>query len=112
MRYNQPIPWKRPYLDSIVFEPDLTVLLKKGRGRPGASYTALVEQLAAEAVRLARPRAVYRLAYLEDRGEDWVQTGGQVFHSRVLSVNLLQAQRVFACLATCGPELGEWAHAF
>ncbi len=77
--------------------------------RPGSSSSGELEQLLAEACRIARPRAMYRMAAITGRGEDWVEVEGRRFDSRVLSVNLAGAQRVFAYLATCGPELQQWA---
>lgn len=53
----------------------------------------------------ACPKAYYRIAYIDARGEGWVEIDGRRFNSRVLSVNLEQANRVFAFAATCGVEL-------
>lgn len=96
-------------LDAIPFAPDLAGLMQRLRIRPGSSNCAEFERLFAEASPLAHPRALYRLASVGERGEDWVAVEGRRFVSRVLRVNLANAQRVFAYLATCGPELQAWA---
>jgi hypothetical protein len=62
-------------------------------------------RMVADAEDAARPKAYYRLAFIEDRGEDWVVIDGQRFPSRVLAVNLTKAHRVFLFAATCGVEL-------
>ncbi len=64
-----------------------------------------------EAETIARPRALYRVAYVDSRSESGVVVDGVTFDSRVLRVNLEKAQRVFPFLVTCGTELHEWAAA-
>jgi hypothetical protein len=66
-------------------------------------------ELAAAASQLARPKALYLVAYVSDRGEGYVEVEGRRFTSSVLRVNLDQAHRVFPYLATCGWELHQWA---
>jgi cobalamin-dependent methionine synthase I len=66
------------------------------------------ETLLEEAREVARPKAVVRLAAVEEKGEDWVVIEGVRLESRVLRVNLDQAHRVFAYVATCGMELQRW----
>lgn len=96
-------------LDPIPFLPDIPALLKKTRTRPGSSMAADLERLAAQAAAIARPRAAYRLAFIDRREPDQVVIEGTAFHSRVLSVNLEAAQRVFVLIATAGEELDAWA---
>jgi hypothetical protein len=52
---------------------------------------------------------MYRVGYIESRGDDSIVIDGIRFSSRVLCVNLDRAHRVFAYLATCGRELYDWA---
>jgi len=54
-----------------------------------------------------RPKAVYRVSYVEDRGEDSVTIDCVTFTSRVLRVNLDKVERVFPFIATCGKEIDE-----
>ncbi len=96
-------------LENIPFEPDLEALQKRLRVKPGSLPAAELERLLAAASPLARPRALYLTAYVTGRGEDWVEIEGHRFDSRVLQVNLEGTHRVFPYLATCGPELQEWA---
>jgi hypothetical protein len=58
---------------------------------------------------IARPKAVYDLGFIENKGEDRVEFGGSTFTSRVLRVNLEGAGRVFPFVATCGRELADYA---
>lgn len=97
-------------VDSIAFEPNLEGLLKRLRIKEGSPYVAEVGKLIADAQALARPKAMYRLAYIDSKTEDSVVINGISFKSRVLRVNLDVAHRVFAYIATCGTELDAWAH--
>ncbi|MGA3084579.1 MAG: vitamin B12 dependent methionine synthase [Thermodesulfobacteriota bacterium] len=62
-----------------------------------------------EAQKIAQPKAMYRPVYIEDRSEEAVKVEGRWFRSRVLTINLNQAHRIFLYVATCGVELDEWA---
>ena len=96
-------------LDNIPFQIDLDLLMKKLRVREGQSYVDEVKRLASEAQAIARPKALYRLAFIESRDEQAVVIDGIRMNSRVLRVNLEQAHRVFPFVATCGMELQDWA---
>ena len=77
----------------------------------GSSYLEVVLRLAEEAKRCARPRALYGVAYIDDRGDGFVVAEGRRFSSRVLSVNLDGLQRFFPYVVTSGCELEAWANA-
>lgn len=70
----------------------------------------IVRRLAREATRHARPKAIYSIAYIEDRGDDFVITDGVRLSSRVLRVNLDGLQRFFLYVVTSGLELEGWAN--
>ena len=96
-------------LDDIPFRIDLGQLLKKLHVREGHAYTDDVKRLADEAQAIARPKALYKVAYIESRDDRAVVIDGITMNSRVLRVNLEQAHRVFPYVVTCGMELQEWA---
>ena len=96
-------------LDDIPFRIDLGLLMKKLRVREGHTYTDNVKRLADEAQAIARPKALYKVAYIESRDDKAVVIDGITMNSRVLRVNLEQAHRVFPYVVTCGMELQEWA---
>jgi hypothetical protein len=95
-------------LDAITFEPNFKRLLQHLHIKPDHPMAADVERLLEEAREVARPRAMVGLASVEEKGEDWVVVEGVRLDSRVLRVNLDQAHRVFAYVATCGMELQRW----
>jgi hypothetical protein len=92
-------------LDNIRFRPHLEGLQRKLRVRDGDRFERLVQ----EAQSIARPRALYGVAYIESKSESSVVVDGIRLDSRVLRINLEPAQRVFPFLGTCGTELHEWA---
>ena len=99
-------------LNTIPFQPDPSGLMKKLRIREGSPNSHDFQNLLNQARSCARPKALYRLAFIEDKGEDCVRIEGRIFTSRVLRVNLETAQRVFVYIATCGTELEEWSTSF
>lgn len=96
-------------LNDIRFQPDLDGLRKKLRVRDGGGWSERFAHLVQEAEAIARPRALYGLAYVEARSERGVVVDGVTLDSRVLRVNLENTHRVFPYLVTCGTELHDWA---
>lgn len=96
-------------LDPLTFEPDVEAIAQQVRvDRSSSLYEELVSYVR-QAQAVARPKAMYKVGYVEERGDDWVEIGGQRFTSRILRVNLEAVHRVFLYLATCGVELQAWA---
>lgn len=96
-------------LDNIPFEPDIPWLVKRLRIKEESVHYQELSRLLDEARAIAHPRAFYRVSYIQNRGDDWVEIEGEQFSSRVLRVNLENTHRIFPYLATCGMELQEWA---
>ncbi|MBM3295353.1 MAG: vitamin B12 dependent methionine synthase [Candidatus Aminicenantes bacterium] len=61
--------------------------------------------LLAEARPLLHPKALYKEAFIEEKGPDWVRVEGFAFRSRVLRANLEKAEKVFAFVLTVGGGL-------
>ncbi|MHB1356157.1 MAG: vitamin B12 dependent-methionine synthase activation domain-containing protein [Anaerolineae bacterium] len=96
-------------VEPVDFHFDTSALIEQLRIQGDASQieelTALVEQAAL----VARPKAMYRLVFVNEAGDDYVTLDAVRFTSRVLRVNIAETHRAFACLATCGVELEQWA---
>jgi len=103
---------ERVILDSIEFAPDPAEIGRELPLKEGSEAAEILARLCAEAVPIAQPRALYGAAEIGDRGDDFVVIDGERFTSRVLAVNVSGLGRVFPMLATCGPELQEWAGKF
>ncbi|MDD4753513.1 MAG: vitamin B12 dependent-methionine synthase activation domain-containing protein [Desulfitobacteriaceae bacterium] len=96
-------------LDRIPFEIDMALLSKNLHIKEGSDPAARVERLVESAKAVARPKAVYKVAYVESKDDDSVVVDGTKFTSRVLRVNLEDTYRVFPYVVTSGTEIEEWS---
>ncbi len=96
-------------LEDIPFYLNVATLLQQARVKEGSALAEELLPLAEEGARIARPRAFYLVAYVTDRGEDYVDLEGWRFTSHVLRVHLETVYRAFPHVATCGTELQAWA---
>jgi hypothetical protein len=97
-------------LDALPFRVDLHRLLARLHVDRDSSYAQEVRALVRDAEAVSHPKALYCVAYVDSRGDDWVVVNQVRFSSRVLAVNLEGVHRIFAYVATCGVELDAWAH--
>lgn len=96
-------------LTEIPLQIDRPVLRRNLRLKPGSHHVADLDRLIDQAEQIAKPKAMLRMVYLDAKGENWVQLDGRRLYSRVLRVNLEEAQRAFVFVATAGLELDSWA---
>ncbi len=101
----------RVVLDPLPFQVDFAALQQSLHIRPGSEAEADLHRLVDVAQSIARPKAIYKLAFIDAKEDQAVLLDGIRFTSRVLRVNLDTAQRVFAYVATSGRELEAWADA-
>lgn len=80
--------------------------------KPDKSYAEDVESMIEQALKIGKPKAAYRLAYIESKGDDFVVVDGIKFTSRILRVNLEETFKVVPYVLTCGEELEAWAKNF
>lgn len=99
-------------LDNIPFKINMEQLLKELHVKKDSKYAERLDQLVQEASRIARPLALFREAYIEQKGEDSVVVDGVTLNSRILRVNLGQSFKVFPFIVTSGVELEEWSKSF
>lgn len=95
-------------LEEIEFKPNIKRLLQKLRVKKGTSQEDLVLRLREESLQIARPKAMYVLAGVEEKFDRGVVLEDIRFNSRVMRVNLDEVHRVFPFIKTCGRELYEW----
>jgi hypothetical protein len=94
-------------LASIPVELDADSLMKNARVQPESDDARVFQQLVDLAREVARPKAVYDEAYVEERGSDTVRIGSITFTSLMLAKNLAEVERVFPFVATCGHEMDQ-----
>jgi len=70
---------------------------------------ALVGELFETAKKIARPKVLFREAYVEEISGNKVRISGVSFESEVLAANLKKIHRVFAYVSTCGTEVDDWS---
>lgn len=92
-------------LNDIHVEYDLESMLGHLHLKSGSNHAAEFAELLEQAKDIARPKVLYTISYIEEKGEDSVRFDGAEFTSRVLRANLDQAERAFPYIATCGSEL-------
>ncbi len=98
------------FLDGVHFKADGAALMRMLHIQEGSEDSRRLEELIREAEDIARPKVLYKVAYIDERGEDSVTIEGIQFTSRVLRVNLDQVYRVFPYVMTCGRELEDWSN--
>lgn len=96
-------------LTDVRVELSMEDLGKRLHVRADSPQRAELSNLVESAASVARPKAIGGIAYVDERGEDYVVLDGIRFDSRVLAVNLARSGRVFPYVATCGVELDVWA---
>ena len=91
-------------LKEISFDPKLSSLLNRLRIEKGSRDAEDFEAMTLRVAAVIRPKAGFRIAYVQGRGKDTVDIEGVEFRSRVLCVKLEGVGRVFPYVATCGVE--------
>jgi len=97
-------------LDDIPVNATVEQALKRLRIEE-AEDVAIVSELFERAKAVARPKAIYREAYIDSVNGSDVVISGRAFDSNVLAMNLEKVHRVFAYVCTCGTEVDDWSHA-
>lgn len=90
-------------LDTIRIKFTLEGILKKLR--LDKRFSTEIRDVLEKANEVARPKALYTISYVENRGYNTVDINGIMFTSRVLRINLDTVERVFPYIITCGKEL-------
>jgi len=97
-------------LNSIPFRLNAKEVLKRLRLRKeNKDIERIVQELLDIVHPIAKPKAVYKVSYVDNKNGDSLYIDGVKFTSRVLRVNLDKVGRVFPYVATCGQELDEIA---
>jgi len=92
----------------VSLEPDKVLKFMRVRSN-SPQVEGLVQELIEVVRPIAKPKAVYKVSYVDAKDGDTVTIDGVSFTSRVLRINLDHVERVFPYIATCGTELEEIA---
>jgi cobalamin-dependent methionine synthase I len=99
----------RHVLDDISFSINPESLAKHVKIKKETEYFKTLYDLVQDAEKIARPKALYKPAFIETKGDDQVVIEETIFKSRILKVNLENIYRVFIFVATCGREIDQWS---
>lgn len=99
-------------LDEIPFSLDMLQLFRRLRLKENSEYGERVRELTSQAVRIARPKALYGKFDVEAVGEELIRAGGVTFTSSILREKLKESEAIFPYIATCGREVAQWANSF
>jgi len=94
-------------LDNIPVKLDLEQVLKHLHLSKESKHVKKVQELIELVHRIAKPKVLYEVSYVDNKNEDSLYIGGIKFTSSVLRVNLDDVERVFPYVATSGTELDE-----
>ncbi|MDD5701619.1 MAG: vitamin B12 dependent-methionine synthase activation domain-containing protein [Dehalococcoidales bacterium] len=68
-------------------------------------FAGMTEELIRVVAPLARPKAVYKIGCVNNKGPDFVEIDGIKFTDRLLVEQLGKVESVFVCVSTCGTEV-------
>ena len=95
-------------LDNIQVELEAERILKYMRFRnKNEQVEEMVRELIEMVQPIVRPKAIYKVAYVDEKNGDRVAIDGVEFTGRLLSINLETVERVFPYVVTSGKELDE-----
>ena len=76
--------------------------------KSGSHFEKSFREFLEKVEQVARPKAIYRVSYIDEISLDTVTIEETTFHSQALSKNLASVGRVFPFIATCGIEIDEF----
>jgi acyl carrier protein len=93
-------------LDRIPFKLDFDRIMKSLRLRKNNPLIEeMVSELIADANRVARPKAAYKISAVENKDNDTLEIDSVKFTSHIMRINFNGLNRVFPYIATCGQEV-------
>ena len=97
---------------SLEISPEEALRALKMPGDAEEEDVQSIRQMLEDCLKIASPKAVYCVAPIEEKGEDFVVAGGTRIDSPLVRKNLEAANRIIPYVATCGREAEEWAGQF
>ena len=76
--------------------------------KSGSQFENSFSEFLKKVEQVAKPKAMYRVSYIDELDLDTVTIEETTFHSQALSKNLASIGRVFPFIATCGIEVDEF----
>ena len=92
-------------LTDIPFTFNTDQLSEQLRIKEGTDHAKVFEELVSTVQAIAKPKALYKVAFIDEKGKDTITLDGVQFTSLALRKNLDTIERVFPYIATCGTEI-------
>jgi hypothetical protein len=92
-------------LTDIPFTLNTNQSLERLNIKPGTDRAKEFEDLVSEVREIGKPKALYKVSFIDEKGEDTITLDGVTFTSLALRKNLDSVERVFPYVATCGTEI-------
>ena len=94
-------------LTEIPFDLNTSQLFEHFGIQPGTDIAKELEDLVEEVSKIGKPKALYKVSFIEEKGEDTIKLDGVTFTSRALRKNLDKIERVFPFIVTGGAEIDD-----
>ncbi|UCG83091.1 MAG: hypothetical protein JSW38_13145 [Dehalococcoidia bacterium] len=91
----------------IPFELNASLLLEQFGLQPNIDRAKELDDIIEEVRKIGKPKALYKVSFIEEKGEDTVKFDGVTFTSRALRKNLDKIERVFPFIVTGGAEIDD-----
>jgi hypothetical protein len=91
----------------IPFALNTNQLFEYLRIKPGTDRAKEFEDLVNEVRIIGKPKALYKVSFIDEKGEGTITLDGVTFTSLALRKNLDSIERVFPYVATCGTEIDD-----
>ena len=95
-----------PFTD-IPFTLNANQLFEQLRIKAGTDHAKELEDLVSKVQEIGRPKALYKVSFIDEKGTDSITINGVTFTSLALRKNLDSIERVFPYIATCGTEIDD-----
>jgi len=99
-------------LDNIPVYLDVRELVKWLHLKEENKYLNDVQELVEIANSVIKPKAIYKISYVDNKNDDTLNIDSISFNSRVLRINLDKVERVFPYIVTIGKWLEDKASSF
>ena len=96
-------------LDEIEFKVDYEELYSRLNIRKREKFSEKINCLVEEASLIAHPKGIYKTAFIDKKGKDYIIVDGIKLSSKTLRNNVDKINKLFIFLVTCGKELADWA---
>ena len=94
-------------ISDIPFDLNTDELLERLKIKHSTDDAKEFEDLVCKAREIGKPKALYKVSFIDEKGDNTITLDGVTFTSLALRKNLDLVERVFPYIATCGTEIDD-----